>query len=160
MIAYKQVATVAKYAPGLDIIACGGITVPEHIVEAMMLGAKATETVTGVLYAGRNLLRRDIRFLTQYMKEQHYNSLEDFVGLGLDFIKPAEQLDFSPGMVCAEIDPLKCTGCGRCTDNICLATYLEDGVAKVVVEDCAGCGMCAALCPVAAASLKQRSQFV
>ena len=53
-IVYKQVASIGKFVPGIDIMCTGGLVSPEHIVEAMMLGAKATQFVTGMMYEGRN----------------------------------------------------------------------------------------------------------
>jgi dihydroorotate dehydrogenase len=69
-IVYKQIACIARFVPGIDIMACGGIGKPEHVVESMMLGAKAVEMVTPVLFKGRKLLTRDVRFLEKYMEEQ------------------------------------------------------------------------------------------
>jgi len=41
-----------------------------------------------------------------------------------------------------------CTGCGRCTDEVCFidAIHLEDGIA-VIDDSCRGCGNCAEVCP-------------
>ena len=135
LIVYKQVSAIAKFVPGIDIVALGGLGVPEHIVEAMMLGAKVTPLVTDVMYDGRSLIRKHIRFLTKYMKEQGYQSVNDFIGLGLEHVKPINKIDFMPDRVFAEVDPLECSGCARCTDHVCLATYMENSVAKVKVED-------------------------
>ena len=156
MIIYKQIAAIAKFVPGIDLIATGGLAAPEHIVEAMMLGARITENVTGIFYAGRGLIKRQKQFLTRYMVEQGYHSVEDFIGLGLEYIKPGEKIDFEPVKIIAEVDPLKCTGCGICTDNTCLSSYMEDGIAWVNIDDCLGCGMCVALCPEGAVTLKQK----
>jgi dihydropyrimidine dehydrogenase (NAD+) subunit PreA len=157
MISYKQIAAVAKFVPGIDLVACGGLVTPEHMVEAMMLGAKATQTATGVIYRGRRLLRTSIQFLGNYMEKQGYQSVDDFIGSGLKYVIPANKIDFQSGKIGAYIDAAKCTGCGRCTQHFCLATYLEDGVAKVRIEDCMGCGACVALCPEAAVSLQEKA---
>ncbi|HXY73914.1 MAG TPA: 4Fe-4S binding protein, partial [Dehalococcoidales bacterium] len=154
MITYKQIAVIAKFVPGIDLIATGGLTVPEHTVEAMMLGARATETATAVMYSGRGFLKRQIRFLHRYMETQGYHSVEDFIGLGLKYITPAEKVDFKIGKIYAEVDSLKCTGCGICADQMCLAMEMEDKIAKVNIDDCLGCGMCVALCPKGAVSVK------
>jgi dihydroorotate dehydrogenase len=66
-MAYKQVAAIGKFVPGIDIVACGGISTPEHMVEVMMLGAKAVQIVTPLLYQGRKLILADVRFLERYM---------------------------------------------------------------------------------------------
>jgi len=153
-IVRKQVAAIARFAPGIDIIATGGLVSPEHIIEAMMLGAKCTQVVTGMLYHGRGVIKRDIQFLVRYMKEQGYTSTEEFIGLGQQWIKPENEIQSEYDQLYAEVDSVKCTGCGLCTEHICLAAYMDDGVAKVKFEHCDGCGMCVALCPEDAVSLK------
>lgn len=47
-----------------------------------------------------------------------------------------------------------CTGCGKCTDNVCFigAIHIEDGKA-VISEDCRGCGNCVEVCPEGAISV-------
>ena len=122
-----------------------------------MLGARSVQSVTGLLYRGRNLIKRDIQFLTKYMSEQGYQSVDDFIGLGLEYVKPINRTDFMPGKVVAEVDPSKCNGCGLCADHICLATHLEKGTAMVEDDKCLGCGMCVALCPVDAVTLRERT---
>jgi dihydropyrimidine dehydrogenase (NAD+) subunit PreA len=157
MISYKQVTAIAKFVPGIELAACGGLVTPEHMVEAMMLGARVTQTATGIMLEGRSLLRRSIRFLTDYMEQQGYRSVEDFIGSGLEYVIPVNKIDFQAGKIYASIDEAKCTGCGRCTQHFCLATYLDDGIAKVKVDDCMGCGACVAICPEAAVTLKNRT---
>ena len=154
MVVYKQVAAIAKFVPGIDIIATGGLTTPEHRVEALMLGAKATQSVAAVLYGGRRSITRDVRFLGSFVKQQGYKSVDELVGLGLQYVKPINQVDFMPGNLCAEVDPAACTGCEDCVDHVCLAMRIEDGIASVDVERCLGCGMCVALCPQEAVRLR------
>jgi len=146
---YKQIAAVAKFVPGIDIIACGGIGTPEQMVEAMMLGARVVEFVTPLLYQGRKLIRSDVRFLQNYMEEQGYSSVSDFVGLALEYIKGIDELDsaYDEKVLFAEVDAAKCKGCGICADSICLAMMKENHLARVNTECCTGCGLCAAICP-------------
>ena len=152
-ICYKTVAAIAKFVPTIDIAASGGLMKPENVVEVMMLGARLAQHCTGVLLFGRELLRRDVIFLIEYMKTQGYECVEDFVGLGLQYIKPMDQVDFLPSKVVADVDPKKCSGCGRCTDSICLASYMDGLTARVRTEDCQGCGLCVAACPMGARRL-------
>lgn len=156
MIVYKQVAAIAKFVPGIDIIATGGLAVPQHAIKAIILGAKATQRVAALLYGGRPLIRKNIQFLTKYMKEQGYRSVNDFIGLGLEYIKPTNKVDFMPGKAVAEVDPLRYTGCMRCTDHVCLAMSAEHSVARIKVNECLGCGMCVSLCPQDAVRLRER----
>lgn len=151
---YKHVAGIAKFAPGIDIAASGGLMTPEHVVEVMMLGAKTAELCSGVLLRGRELLRRSIKFLEVFMAEQGYQKVEDLVGLGVPYIKGLDEVDVSAGKVVAEVDPEKCEGSGRCIDNICIALDWEGAKAKVRAEMCEGCGFCVMACPNGAIRLK------
>lgn len=151
---YKNVAAIAKFAPGIEIAASGGLLTPEHVVEVMMLGAGLVEFCTGILLEGRSLLRRTIEFLEKFMDEQGYRSVEDFVGLGVQYIEPCDKVEYYPDRVVAEVDPAKCKESGLCTDHICIAIVREKGKAKVRPEACDGCGLCVENCPNGAISLK------
>ena len=152
---YKQVVAIAKFVPDIDIIACGGISTPEHMVEAMMLGAKAVELVTPLLFQGRKVIQRDVLFVHRFMEEQGYNAVDDFVGLAVEHVKPADELHstYDEKMLTAHVNTEKCKGCGICVDSICLALTEEDNVARVNTDCCTGCGMCVAICPHKAISL-------
>jgi len=156
-IVYKQIAAIARFVPGLDIVCTGGLTVPEHVIEAMMLGANVTQFVTAMMYEGRNDIKKKVAFLKKYMKEQGYESVDDFRGLAQQHFESSVDLDFKIGKIYAQIDEAKCNGCQRCINHICCATYMEDKKARVDIEKCIGCGMCVALCPQEAPQLYQKS---
>jgi len=152
---YKDVAGIAKFAPGIDIAASGGLLMPEHTVEVMMLGAKLAQFCTGILLRGRKLLRESVEFLERFVEEQGYQSVEEFVGLGVQYIEPIDKI--SPGNVVAEVDPTKCERSGLCTDHICIAMERDEaGKAKVRAEACSGCGLCVITCPSQAIRLVPR----
>jgi dihydroorotate dehydrogenase/Pyruvate/2-oxoacid:ferredoxin oxidoreductase delta subunit len=155
-LVYKQIASIARFAPGIQIIGCGGMSKPEHVVESIMLGATAVQMVTPILMQGRKLITRDVRFLEKYMEEQAYATPEDFRGLALGHIKPAKTLHstYDERRVLAKVDTEKCKGCGICSDSICLAISVEGTKAKVSADMCAGCGMCVAVCPHEAVKLE------
>lgn len=153
---YKFAAGIAKFVAGIDIMATGGISAPEHCVEAMMLGAKMVGLCTGLIYQGRSLIRRANAFIHSFMQEQGYERIEDFVGLGQEYIKPCEEVVPIIGKVVAELDPAKCTGCGICLDNLCVCFYSEGGFIKINQENCSGCGGCLLMCPADAIKLVLR----
>ncbi|MCF8161123.1 MAG: 4Fe-4S binding protein [Polaromonas sp.] len=64
----------------------------------------------------------------------------------------------------AQIDPARCTGCGRCIAACALrliAFETKDWKKRSVVQNpghCTGCGDCASRCPVNAISLAEDHQ--
>jgi len=154
-VLYRDVAMIAKYAPGIDIAAIGGLMKPEYMIEAMMLGAKLTEVSSGLLMKGMQFIRNSTRFLERYLEETNYGSVSKVVGKSLEYVgKPFEEIPL-PELV-AQTDASKCTGCKICIENLCPAGYIEDEVAHVRLELCSGCGLCVANCPTGARSLIPR----
>lgn len=153
---YKHVAAIARFVPGIDIAASGGLVTPEHCVEVMMLGAKLAQPCTVVIEKGRSFIRSSNAFLQKFMLEQGYQSVDEFIGLGQQYIKYNEELDLMEGKVVAELDESKCTRCGACLDNICTALYSEQGTIKVSDERCGGCGGCTISCQADAIKLVLR----
>jgi dihydropyrimidine dehydrogenase (NAD+) subunit PreA len=155
---YRDVAAIARFVPGLDIAAAGGLMMPEHCVEVMMLGARNVQLCTGVLEQGRSLIRRSTDFIKKFMVEQGYKSVEEFIGLGQQYIKYQEDVDLMVGKVVSEPDEEKCSKCGQCVDNMCSAPYFEHGKIKIRTEKCSGCGLCIVACPSGALKLVLRDQ--
>jgi Na+-translocating ferredoxin:NAD+ oxidoreductase RNF subunit RnfB len=102
---------------------------------------------------GRNLIRQNINFLKKFMAEQGYHSLYEIIGLGQQYIKYNDEVDTSVGKVIAVIDEAKCTKCGVCVDNLCVARYWKDGEIKVIEDNCVGCGCCMIGCTADAIKL-------
>ncbi len=156
-VCYRDVAAVAKFVPGLDIVASGGLVTPEHCIEAMMLGATLTQMCTGVMEQGRGLLRRSNAFLQKFLADQGYGGARELVGLGLPYIKYSEDVDMMPGRVVVELDQDRCTRCGRCLNNLCVAICSEHGTVMVDQDKCTGCGACTLACRPEALRLVRRA---
>ncbi len=154
-ISYKHVAAIAKYAPGIDIAASGGLMTPEHCVEVMMLGARLSQLCTGVIEKGNSLIRQCNAFLSKFMVQQGYQSLEEFIGIAQQYIKDNEEVHIMNTV--AELDEAKCTVCGACADALCTALSLESGSIKLDTEKCDGCGICSLSCPAGAFKLILRT---
>ncbi|MFC2069182.1 4Fe-4S binding protein [Chloroflexota bacterium] len=152
---YKDVAAIRKFVPGIEIAAAGGFTKPEHAVEVMMLGANQVQFVTGLFFYGRKLLKRTTQFLETFLEEQGYKNIGELVGLGLGHIRSADEVALMETI--AEVDQTKCTGCGICTDHICIAMKeKKNGNAQVNHDLCFGCGLCVETCPSQAIRLLLR----
>lgn len=149
--AYRDVAAVSKYVPGLDVFACGGLVIPEHCIEVMMLGAKAVQLSAGIMWNGISFISKAINFLKKFMIEQGYNKVDEFIGLGLKHIVDMGHVKW-PYRV-ARVDYSKCTGCKVCLDTWCFALYEDNGRPNVNKELCRGCNLCVIRCPQGAISL-------
>jgi dihydropyrimidine dehydrogenase (NAD+) subunit PreA len=156
--AIKCLVAGSLFVPELDYAIAGGIVTPEHMVEAMMLGAKQIQISSGLYWEGIKIIPRFISFLVTYMNKQSYESVNDFVGLGLQYIKPVdENTDFGAYQAVARIDVGKCTQCGKCAPNFCFALS-RDALGNSIVDEreCIACGLCAAICPFDAISIEDR----
>jgi len=151
---YKGVSLVHANFPDLDIEAGAGIVHPEHVVEAIFLGAKTVQSFSGIVWNGITFIKRCNEFLRYYMAKKGFKKIDDFRGFTVrKYFKPLELDDFIPCH--AVVNEGKCTHCGRCIDNWCPAiSETEDGLSATInKEECSGCGMCVMICPHAAISL-------
>lgn len=71
------------------------------------------QVTTAIMQYGYRIVEDMINGVSHFMDERGYNKLDDFIGMALGNIIPAEDLnrDFK---VIPNIDEKKCIGCGRC----------------------------------------------
>lgn len=156
-VCYRDVAAVARFVPGLDIAASGGLVAPEHCIEAMMLGATLTQLCTGVMEQGRSFLGRSNAFLRDFLTDQAYAGAQDLIGLGQPYIKYPEDVDMMSGQIISALDEAKCTRCGHCLNNLCVAIHSDHGRIAVDTDKCVGCGACTIACQADAFELVPRT---
>jgi dihydroorotate dehydrogenase len=156
-VCHRDVAAVKRFVPGLDIAASGGLVTPEHCIEAMMLGASVTQICAGVMEQGTMLLSRANSFVDGFLRKQGYGSAQELVGLAQQYIKHPEELDLEPGRVVAEVDQEKCTLCGHCWNNMCIAIRADRGAVRIDGEKCLGCGACTIACQADAVRLVRKT---
>ena len=151
---YRNIAMMGKYYSEADIMACGGLVMPEHCIEVMMLGAKAVQLSSGIFLNGLSFTKRVIDFMGEYMKEHGYHSVKEFIGLGQNYLVEMEecQKEFKQqiGRLVAHVDRNKCAGlktCKICLDNWCFATYIKNGQRMVDTSLCSSCNLCVIRCP-------------
>ncbi|KMY66348.1 hypothetical protein AAU61_17990 [Desulfocarbo indianensis] len=155
---YRNLGTISAFVPGIELTGIGGLVEPEHVVEAMMLGARICQLSSGLLWKGTGLIKECLDFLDSYMASQGYKSVEEFIGLGVQYIKPVEQLDWRCEDFLATVDDRLCTRCGRCATGICTARKLMENPSRIVIDSrlCVGCGLCQAICPENAVSMVEQ----
>jgi dihydropyrimidine dehydrogenase (NAD+) subunit PreA len=146
-LCYRNIGTISMFIPSIEQAAVGGLVLPEHVVEAIMLGATITELSSGTLWKGWPLIERCNKFLKKYMKEQEFESINDFRGIGVRYIRPAEEIDWRLGEIVAKVDLDKCTHCGICTAQLCFAMFSGEKGPEVDVSECSGCSLCSQVCP-------------
>jgi dihydropyrimidine dehydrogenase (NAD+) subunit PreA len=145
---YRDVATLNLHLKnGVDVAAIGGIVDPIHAIEMLMLGAKIIELSSGIFWKGSKLITRCNEFLTEYLERNSISSVSRIVGLGLQYLRPIEDVDWQENRLVARVDSTKCTGCGICATNHCYASFVREGKSWIEEKYCGGCGLCVAVCP-------------
>ncbi len=151
---YKATALVSKNIPGIETFAGGGITAPEHVAEAIMLGANACQTLTGIVTNGIGFIDRTNRWLQEYMAKCGYAKIEDFRGAGLAHLRSSDEVEFY--YYKASINREKCTRCGKCAQSYCPAISMVEGSPYIDEAYCSSCAMCTVMCPFDAIDIVSR----
>lgn len=151
---YKATGLISKNITGIECFAGGGITNPENVVEAIMLGAHATQALTAIVTHGIKFITKVNNFLKEYMEKLDYSTIDDFKGLGLKYLKGAEDVNFE--YYVAKINMDKCNKCGKCAESYCPAISLKDKKPVIDEHYCSSCAMCTTICPVNAISIVPR----
>ncbi|MDD2215765.1 MAG: 4Fe-4S binding protein, partial [Eubacteriales bacterium] len=101
---------------------------------------------------GYEIVKDMINGMSHFMDERGVDQIEEFVGMALPKLVPAEDLnrDFK---VIPKIDEKKCVGCGRCYvscyDGAHQAIDWDDKKRRPSInDDCVGCHLCVNVCPV------------
>ena len=138
---------------GIPLSGIGGIETWEDAAEFIMAGASNVQFTTSVMQYGYRIVEDMISGLSIYLAEKGFDKLEDFVGIALKNIIPADDLerDFK---IQPKIDYDKCVNCGRCYiscfDAAHQAIDWDDKNRKPTIneEKCVGCQLCLHVCPV------------
>ena len=138
---------------GIPLSGIGGIENWEDAAEFIMAGASNVQFTTSVMQYGYRIVEDMISGLSIYLAEKGFDKLEDFVGIALKNIIPADDLerDFK---IQPKIDYDKCVGCGRCYvscfDGAHQAIEWDNENRKPTIDEekCVGCQLCLHVCPV------------
>lgn len=155
----RNIGTGVVFVPELDHSAVGGIVSPQQVVELLMMGAKHIGLASAIyMTEGVRGIRRFTHYLSTYLDEHGYESVDQLIGAAKKYIQPVtKDTDWGHGRVVARVDYDKCTECGRCIEGYCFGAIVEDAASKgrpIVKEDlCGACGFCVLICPEAAYSM-------
>lgn len=135
-----------------ELSGIGGIETWRDAVEFLLLGCRNLQVTTAIMQYGYRIVEDMISGVGHFMDERGYNKLEDFIGLALPNLVPAEDLnrDFK---LYPDFNHDMCIGCGRCYvscyDAAHQAIDWDQEKRKPVLNDkCVGCHLCLNVCPV------------
>ena len=158
MLTYYSLYTIQQKTKkyGIDISCVGGLVEGRHVIEAILLGASTVQLSSGILWKSTRLIEQSNTILYEYMKENGYESLEEFRGKSLDYIvdSTADVEEYKSGgeklkwqMPIPHILENRCKVCLECINSSCLALSI-DNIGKVIINAdlCSGCGFCIQKC--------------
>jgi dihydropyrimidine dehydrogenase (NAD+) subunit PreA len=151
----RDVSMIKMFVPEIEPVGITGIQQPEHVVDYIMLGAQVCESCSGYLYQGAHFYKRVNNWLSRYMDNMGYKSIDDFRGVALKHFKWYEDFDFEYGKWYAVTDTAKCNACGNCI-SLCAAPFAKGGKVLVDQDKCAGCFLCSFICPEDARTMVKR----
>ncbi len=136
----------------IPISGMGGVETWKDALEFILLGASNIQVTTSVMQYGYRIVEDMIDGLSHYMEERNIEKLEDLVGMALDNIIPADDLD-RDFMIIPDIDEEDCIGCGRCYISCYDAGHQaidwnEEDRLPSINDNCIGCHLCLNVCPV------------
>jgi len=135
-----------------DFSGIGGIETWRDCIEFFLLGSKNLQVTTAIMQYGYRIVEDMANGVMHFMEERGYDKLEDFIGLAIDNIIPAEDLnrDFK---ILPDFNHDTCIGCGRCYVSCYDAAHQaidwdEEKRRPVLNDNCVGCHLCLNVCPV------------
>lgn len=156
-ITMRHVSEVAR-AVKTPIIAVGGISTWEDVVEYIMLGATAVQLCTTVMWKGYGQFGLIAEGLAAYMKREGIVSLEEIRSKALPYIRTIEQMAAEPALhISVDVDKcvnLKSDGCKLCQHACFYGALAFSPNLSLTPENCDGCGLCVEMCPQGALFLK------
>lgn len=160
-IALRSVAQLAQ-ATRLPISAVGGAYTWKDAAEFILAGAQTVQVCSAVMQYGYGIIDGLTKGLLGYMEEMGFETIDDFRGKSLPFIKKQIDLNRSYKLY-ANAEPEACVGCGRCAescrDNGFGAISIENKKAIVDQNKCDGCGLCSQICPKNCISMERKKEF-
>ena len=131
----------------------GGIETWRDAAEFLLLGCRNVQVCTAVMQYGYRIIEDMTSGLAHFMDEHGFEKIDDFVGMALGNIVPAEKInrDFQ---ILPVFNLDDCIGCGRC--YISCSDAAHQGISwesqtrkpKLNKDNCVGCHLCINVCPV------------
>jgi len=137
---------------GIPISGIGGIETWRDALEFLLLGCHTTQVTTAIMQYGYRIVEDMINGLSHWMDEHGFNNIEDFRGMALGNIIPAEELNRNYKIL-PKFDHDKCVGCGRCYVSCYdgghqAIDWDAENRKPILNQECVGCHLCLNVCPV------------
>lgn len=164
-IALRFINDIAKCMPDIPISGMGGIETWHDAAEFIALGCGNIQVTTAVMQYGYRIIDDLKDGLKRFMTKSGIKSVSDMIGMSLEKIVAADQLDRDT-IVYPAFNRKKCIGCGRCYvscyDAGHQAIEFNAGERKPILHaaKCAGCHLCMLVCPAAAIAKGNRVKKV
>ena len=140
-IALRVVSEIAEVF-GKTIIGVGGVINGRDAAEFIMCGASGVEVCTAALFKGPGIYGKIAKELEEFMKENGYETIEDFRGIALERERKRSGTPWITD---------RCTACMICEKGCPAgAITIETKGKGHISEDCTRCGLCLTLCPTRA----------
>jgi len=144
----------------LQYMSSGGLWTSRDVIERLMCGATLTAVCTSAMYKGYGVFKEMIDGLEAFLKRKDYKSVRELIGIASPYVHDLKAFtEFVAQRVSPKdalmitVDAQKCNACGRCTVCNDSAITVENGIAKIDLELCQRCGVCASICPTGAITI-------
>ncbi len=151
-IALRFIADMArcKELKNIPISGMGGVETYKDALDFISLGCSNIQITTSVMEYGYRIIDDLIIGLSNFMSKNNFSSLSEVVGIALNNICSAEQLDRET-VVYPKFDKEKCRNCKRCYiscyDAGHQAIEISNDKIKFIPKKCVGCHLCKLVCP-------------
>jgi len=141
-LALAYVNMIKETYPEMSVLASGGCSSADDVIEFLLAGADAVEILSIAMLKGRDMYGKILADLPAALEKYGFSSVEDVKATGLTKYESPTVPSFP------RIDYEKCTGCGLCADNCpYFAMRMENKKPVTDKSKCFGCGFCQTRCP-------------